>query len=265
MSLGTDAYAEMPQIQRIYTEAVNAVHQPCLVAMDVSGSMGHTEPGEAKANIQLAEEMINQIGKDPQLESVKSTIDFCVMTFADQVDTVFDWKPLSQYRGGLNFTAGGRTAFHDVVKQSINAVRALKNSYAVQGIDCKRPQIFIITDGYSTDPEDNPAVVDEAKTLCSKYIDKDNKIKVHVILLPGGSTNDARDLASGIKLYKVEDCAYGLPAAGTFIRDSIVTFSSANLGSTVKTKMPEGMKTTQTVQKDDSGNRFVTEKVETWN
>ena len=201
------------------------------------------------------------------------------MTFADQVDTVFDWKPLSQYRGGLNFTAGGRTAFHDVVKQSINAVRALKNSYAVQGIDCKRPQIFIITDGYSTDPEDNPAVVDEAKTLCSKYIDKDNKIKVHVILLPGGSTNEnmfrayknttvsneSDSYPSEFKLYKVEDCAYGLPAAGTFIRDSIVTFSSANLGSTVKTKMPEGMKTTQTVQKDDSGNRFVTEKVETWN
>lgn len=265
MPEGTNAYAEMPATQRIYTEARAVTHQPFLVAMDVSGSMDHTEPGEAKKNFQLAEEMVNQIGKDPELEGYKRTIDVCIMTFADQVETVCDWQPLSQYRGGLNFSAAGRTAFHDVVKQSINAVRAMKDSYAVQGVPCKRPQIFIITDGYSTDPEDNPDVVNEAMELCQKYVDKKGHIAMHVILLPGGTTKDAKGLANAIKLYKVEDCAYGLPAVGQFINASIVNFSSAGLGATVKTEVPKGMKTTQAVQKDGEGHRFVSETVETWN
>lgn len=265
MASGRNAYAEIPAVQRVYTEAHQAQHQPLLVAMDVSGSMDFTEQGQTKTNVQLAEEMVNQIGEDPMLKDVyKRTADICIMTFADNVDTVCDWQPLSQYHGGLHFSAMGRTAFHDVVKQALNAVRVMKSSYASQGIDCKRPQVFIITDGYSTDPKDNPAVVDEAKALCAKYIDT-GKVAMHVILLPGGSTSDSKALSSNIKHYKVEDCTYGLPAAGTFINASIVGFSSSSPGMTVKTELPEAMKTTEAVQRNASGTRVVSQDVEIWN
>lgn len=265
MTTGKDLYAEMPRNQQIFHyERINQSHQPLVVAVDISGSMDHVEEGETKTNIKLAEEMINQIGQDPDLKDVyKSRADICVMTFADHVTTVQDWIPLSQYKGGITLSAQVTTAFHDVVKQSINAVRAMKDSYARTGIQCKRPQVFIITDGYSTDPQYNTSVVSEAKALCRKYVDGD-KIAIHVILLPGGSTDDSRGLSSKVMHYKVNDCAYGLPAIKTFINASIVSFSSANPGGVATTTLPEEVKTTQPVKKQSDGTRTVTQDVEIW-
>lgn len=266
MSSGKNAYTEMPKNQQIFHyEKVQLAHQPILVAVDISGSMDHIEDGQTKSNIKLAEEMINQIGQDPELtDDYKRTADICVMTFADYVTTEQDWIPLSQYRGGISLTPKVTTAFHDVVKQSLNAVRVMKNSYAGKGIQCKRPQIFIITDGYSTDPRDNPNVVSEAKALCQKYVDT-NKVAMHVILLPGGSTSDSKELSGKVMHYKVDDCAYGLPAIKTFINASIVAVSSSNPGCAATTTLPEAMKTTQPVKKQSDGTRAVTQEVETWN
>ena len=39
-----------------------------------------------------------------------------------------------------------KTEFHDVVKKSLNAVRTIKKIYTMQGILCKCPLVFIITD-----------------------------------------------------------------------------------------------------------------------
>lgn len=266
MASGRDVYSEMPAVQPIFhCESVQFVHQPVIVAVDVSGSMDHTEAGQTKSNLQLAEEMINQIGQDPDLkDEYKLTADICVMTFADYVTTAQDWIPLSQYHGGISLTKMGVTAFHDVVKQSLNAVHVMKNSYAGRGIRCKRPQIFIITDGYSTDPKYNQSVVSEAEALCKKYVDT-NKVAMHVILLPGGSTADSKALSSKVMHYKVEDCAYGLPAIKTFINASIVAVSSSNPGTSAQVKLPEALKTTQSVKKTSDGSRVVSQDVETWN
>ena len=134
------------------------------------------------------------------------------------------------------------------------------------GTQCKRPQIFIITDGYSTDPKYNSNVVTEAKELCKKYVDT-NKVTLHVILLPGGITSDAKQLSSNVKLYKVEDCAYGLPAVKDFINASIVAFSSSAPGMTAQVQVPNELKTTQDVKRTATGKRYITEDIEkdTWN
>lgn len=267
MPSGKNAYMEMPAEQPLFHhESVQLIHQPVVVAVDVSDSMNRIEAGQTKTNLQLAEEMINQIGQDPDLrEEYKKTADICIMSFGDNVDTIQDWIPLSAYNGGLKLNKLITTAFHDVVKQSLMAVSVMKNAYSIKGIQCKRPQIFIITDGYSTDPSYNPTVVAEAKALCEKYLDKQNKVAVHVILLPGGSTSDSKELSSKIMHYKVDDCAYGLPAVKTFINASIVGFSSCNPGSTVQTTLPSEMKTTQNVQKTAAGTRVVEQNVEVWN
>ena len=112
-----NAYAEMPQTQPIlHQEHVQRVHQPIVVAVDISGSMDYTEEGQTKTNLKLAEDMINQIGQDPELkDEYKSTADICIMTFADYVSTVHDWSPLSQYKGGITLSKMGVTAFHDIV------------------------------------------------------------------------------------------------------------------------------------------------------
>lgn len=266
MSSGKNAYSEMPVVQPVFHyESVQFIHQPIVVAVDVSGSMGITEEGQTKTNLKLAEAMVNQIGQDPDLrDEYKSTADLCIMTFADYVTTVQDWTPLSQYHGGITLTKMGVTAFHDVVKQALNAVHVMKQSYAMNGIQCKRPQVFIITDGYSTDPKYNSGVVAEAKQLCQKYVDT-NKVALHVILLPGGATTDSKQLSPNVKHYKVDDCAYGLPAVKDFINASIVAVSSANPGTGVQIPLSQAIKTTQNVQKSSDGTRYVSQDVETWN
>lgn len=266
MSSGKNAYAEIPVVQPVFHyESVQFIHQPIVVAVDVSGSMDMTEDGQMKTNLKLAEDMVNQIGQDPELkEMYKNTADLCIMTFADYVTTVQDWIPLSQYRGGITLTKMGATAFHDVVKQALNAVHVMKNSYVTKGIQCKRPQVFIITDGYSTDPKYNSNVVTEAKELCQKYVDT-KKVALHVILLPGGTTMDSKQLSANVKHYKVEDCAYGLPAIKDFINASIVGVSSSNPGTDTQIPLPDPIKTTQNVQRGADGLRFVSEDVETWN
>ena len=263
-----NAYAEMPVTQKVYKlETPQLLHQPMIVAVDVSTSMDFKEEGQQKTNLKLAEDMLNQIGQDPDLKGeYKKTTDFCVMTFSDDDTTEKDWAPLSEYHGGITLNKVGVTAFHNVVKQSLNAVRAIKSSYKTKGIQCKRPQIFIITDGYSTDPKYNSSVVAEAKELCEKYVDT-NKVALHVILLPGGTTSDAKQLSSNAKLYKVDDCAYGLPAVKDFINASIVAFSSSAPGTTAQIQVPDQLKTTQDVKKTSTGKRYVTQDVEkdTWN
>ena len=258
---GKNAYAEMPKNQKIFHyEKVQLIHQPVLVAVDISGSMDHTEDGQTKSNIKLAEEMVNQIGQDPELtDDYKRTADICVMTFANDVTTEQDWIPLSQYRGGISLTPQTTTAFHDAVKQSLNAVSAVRFSYMNSGIQCKRPQIFIITDGYSTDPKDNPSVVSEAKALCQKYVDT-NKVTMHVILLPGGSTSDSKELSSKVMHYKVDDCAYGLPAIKTFINNTLLSFGQAAPDGMVNIVLPNGVKTTRNVIVDNDGVRYVQDK-----
>lgn len=266
MNSGKNAYLEMPSTQSVFHyEKLQLAHQPVIVCMDVSSSMDHTEGSQSKSNIALAEDMVNQVGQDPKMsKEYKDTADICINTFAQDVITVQDWIPLSHYNGGLTLHAMGTTAFHDALRQSINAARVMKASYSKNGIYCKRPQVFIITDGYSTDPRDNPEAVEKAKELCEKYVDT-NKIAVHVILLPGGSTADARALSTNIKLYKVDDCTYGLPAVKDFINASIVSFSSSSLGSKATIVLPAPIKTTQSVNRQADGSRTVTQSVEKWN
>ena len=125
----------------------------------------------------------------------------------------------------------------------------MKKSYVGKGIQCKRPQIFIITDGYSTDPKYNSAVVAEAKQLCERYVDT-KKVALHVILLPGGATTDSKQLSPNVKHYKVDDCAYGLPAIKDFINASIVAISSSHPGTGAQVPLPEQIKTTHRSRKD---------------
>lgn len=69
MAKERDVYAEIPAVQpTLHHESIQKVHQPIVVAIDVSGSMKYTESGQTKANIQLAEEMVNQIGQDSRLK-----------------------------------------------------------------------------------------------------------------------------------------------------------------------------------------------------
>lgn len=258
-----DKYKEMPAIQMDFpTENPTDNHQPIAVVVDISGSMTTTESGETKSNVKLAEELVNQIGLDPNMtDDYKSAADFLVMTFADNVIVQQDWIPLSQFARNIKLTAAGCTAFHDAVIQAINATRVRRNSYSATGIKCKRPQIFVFTDGCATDPERAA----EAQTLCKEYVDEKRKVTLHIILLPGASSKEAKALCNNVKVYKIEDCTHGLPASLSFINSSLVEFSRLNpTDDNATLPLPDELKTTaDNLTVDENGNRTVTDE-EVW-
>lgn len=227
---------ETPVIQAKNTElcksvmAMNNIHQPIVIAVDNSGSMQHIEEGNTVTNLQLAEDMVNQIGLDERLSLADQQVtDFCVLNFHDCVEVKQNWIPLSQYERNIKLSNGGCTAFYSAVIQSILACKELFKVYnTTNGISCKRPQIFIFTDGYPTDNEN----FDEAKKICQHYLEGEHpKCRLHVILMPGASDKAVTSLSNEIRTYAIKDCTHGLPAALDFINSSIVTFSSSSVGA----------------------------------
>ena len=255
-----DKYKEMPAIQMAFpTENPTANHQPIAIVVDISSSMAHTESGEKKSNVKLAEDLVNQIGLDPDMtDDYKSAADFLIITFADNVIVQQDWIPLSQFSRNIKLNAAGCTAFHDAIIQVINATRVRKNSYSETGIKCRRPQVFVFTDGCATDPEKAA----EAQALCKEYVDEKRRVTLHIILLPGASSKEAKALCKNVKVYKVEDCSHGLPASLSFINSSLVEFSTLTPTEHNATlPLPDELKTAEdnlTVDKD--GNRTVTDE-----
>lgn len=246
----------------IHFEDQQLVHQPVLIAVDSSSSMKNRETLSGRENIELANDLLVQIGSDPDFtEADKKTTDICLMSFSNGVTEILSWQPLSLYEGSAHIYAHGSTALHSTVCKALEAVHDLKASYALSGIQCKRPQIFIFTDGYSTDSAD---VREKAREMCRKYVDS-KKVTLNFILLPGSGTEDAKELSPMVKLYRAEDCTHGLPACAEFINASIVAFSSSAPGSEAEVPLPKWLKTTQPVKTDENGNRTVDVDVDVWN
>ena len=226
---------ETPVVQKEETKisksalAMNTIHQPVVVVVDNSSSMLAVEKGETKTNLQLAEDLVNLIGSDPNLSLAdQQTVDFAVLNFHDVVEVRQNWIPLSQFERNIKIPSGGCTAFHEAVIQSLLACKVLFETYKTNGISCKRPQIFLFTDGYPTDSNN----FDRAKKLCEKYLDGESpKCRLHVILLPGASDKAAKALSPNIRTYLTKDCQHGLPTALGFINSSIVSFSSTAVGN----------------------------------
>lgn len=208
--------------------AMNGIHQPIVVVVDNSYSMSTVEPGEMSSNLKIAESMVNEIGVDTELSlEEQQTVDFCVLNFHDEVEVKQNWIPLSQYERNISLEEGGCTCFYEAVIQSLYACKALFDTYKAKGNSCKRPQIYLFTDGYPTDNEK----AQRAKELCEHYLEGEHpKCRLHVILLPGASDKAAKALSKEIRTYAIKDCKHGLPTALNFINSSIVTFSSTAIG-----------------------------------
>lgn len=215
--------------------AMNSIHQPVVVVVDNSVSMTSIEPGEIRSNLKIAEDMINEIGTDANLTlAEQQTVDFSVLNFHDIVELQQNWIPMSLFERNVKLEKGGCTSFYEAVIQSIYACKALFEVYKANGITCKRPQIFMFTDGFPTDDEH----AEEARELCQHYLEGEHpKCRLHVILLPGSSDKSAKSLSKEIRTYAIKDCRHGLPTALDFINSSIVTFSSNAVGSRLTVPM----------------------------
>lgn len=117
---------------------------PCVLVLDVSGSMGGHP-------IQELNEGIRQYKDELSTDSIASKrVEVAIVTFGEDVRTVVDFTTAEGFQPP-NLTASGLTPMGRAVSQAIDMIDSRKQIYKASGIAYYRPWIFLITDGCPND------------------------------------------------------------------------------------------------------------------
>lgn len=119
-------------------------HIACVLAVDVSGSMGGVP-------LQQLNEGLRAFGEALKADDKASgCADVCVIAFNHQVTTVLPFSPASEYYVP-QLSAMGGTCMNEAIITSLDALEMRKQEYKNIGVDYWRPWFFLLTDGYATD------------------------------------------------------------------------------------------------------------------
>lgn len=222
---------------------VTEVHQPVVICIDTSGSMAdEAKDGTGRTKYEVVEEQINALANLQELDDrTKSCVDICVLAFDNEVRTIVNWRSLSDFHGGVTFDVQGCTALGDAVIEAIKKSRERRNQYDLAGIKCKRPQIFVFTDGVST--QDMKPAYQFSEDYLNKMDSTTGKIiakaKMYVTLIPPAvKPDDLIGFGKAVSILKVNECRNGLLEAFQFMQDSIVSASSVT-GGEATTRVPD--------------------------
>ncbi|MDE6424837.1 MAG: hypothetical protein K2K89_01675 [Ruminococcus sp.] len=121
--------------------------------------------------------MINGLADMGLSEYEKDNTEICIIVFDDDVHTLVDWCSLSSIDGGIKLDdIAGCTSLGNAVITAIDKTRERRKFYYTQGIDSKRAQIFVYTDGVSTES------LDTAHRRVSEYLDRPHPAaKIYII------------------------------------------------------------------------------------
>jgi uncharacterized protein YegL len=133
--IGTNSFAENPE-QRT----------PCVLLLDVSGSMNGQPVAELNAGVQTY--------KDSLLSDALAAkrVEVAIVTFGGDVQTVCDFTTVESFQPPT-LTGSGSTPMGAAILRAIEMVRRRKDLYKTHGVPYTRPWIFLITDG-EPDPDD---------------------------------------------------------------------------------------------------------------
>jgi len=120
---------------------------PCVLLLDVSGSMAGQPINELKEGIQL---FWQEVSKDPL---ASKRVEVAVVTFSDDVEVVQDFATIENSQPPV-LEAGGATAMGSGILTALDMLRNRKEVYRRNGISYYRPWIFLITDGAPTEPQE---------------------------------------------------------------------------------------------------------------
>lgn len=200
------------------------VHQPVVICVDTSGSMEELSEDGKSSKIQIVEDMLNGLATF----NIKE-VDICVLAFDDEVRTIVDWRSLADFHGGLKLDTGGCTCLGSAVLESIRKTRERRRTYREDNIESKRAQIFLYTDGAST--EDLSAAYQRSQ----EYLNREKpSVKMYGILIPPAvNPRDLAGFGKKVAILAAKDCINGIPETFKFMTDSIVEWSESQLGDTV--------------------------------
>lgn len=130
---GTDDFAENPEPRC-----------PCILLLDVSGSMGGAPISELNAGLQLYKD---ELAAD---SLAAKRVEVAVLTFGGTVDLVSDFCTASSFIAPT-LSAHGETPMGAAINQALDLLTQRKEQYRANGIAFYRPWVFLITDGGPTD------------------------------------------------------------------------------------------------------------------
>lgn len=251
--------------------APETVHQPVVICIDTSESMG-MDTGNGKSKIQTVQELLNSICSVELSEAEKKSVDICVLGFSDTVYTICDWSNLYSFNGDIKLSAGGKTALNSAILQAISKVKEFRKRCWECGIMCRRSQIFVYTDGFSTEP------MEEAFEKSIDFFNRQNpSAKLNMVFIPTyyegkifkltdrNNLEDYKQLVKGlgqkVLFINAENCVDGLPASFEFLKKSIVMLSVSAPCESVKVPINKNLLSFIVghggAGVDDEGNKFV--------
>lgn len=118
---------------------------PCLLLLDVSGSMSGDKIQELNAGL---ETLRNELLKD---EQAARRVELAVITFGGKVEVVQDFVSPAEFKTPV-LGADGDTPMGAAILQGLDLVKNRVARYEASDLDRYKAWVFLLSDGVSTDP-----------------------------------------------------------------------------------------------------------------
>jgi len=119
---------------------------PCMLVLDVSGSMDGQPIQELNHGLKVFED---EIKKD---EMAALRCEVAIVTFGGSVNLVQDFISVGSFAAPV-LRASGDTPMGGAMNLALDSVRKRKDAYKQNGINYTRPWLFLISDGAPTDSD----------------------------------------------------------------------------------------------------------------
>lgn len=198
---------------------------PCILLLDVSGSMGGAPIKALNEGLQIFRDQLNQD------DLTKKRVEVAIVTFESTVKVVQDFVTADRFQPPT-LQVGGATYMGDGINKALDILQVRKASYKANAISYYRPWVFMITDG---SPSDN-AVVDGA----AQRIRDEEKEKKVVFFGVGVEGVNMTRLSQIVKRDPVKLKGLNFAEMFLWLANSMERVSHSKLDEQVPLKPPNG-------------------------